>query len=108
MRSRTSPPLERVLLLGAEIGVKGRDMNPDVPGRVRELVAARSGDRPLVAFDGGIRRHTAPLIAEAGADGVVPGTLVFGDGAPLEAVAAISALTTRSCATEAPSFWRDA
>ena len=29
--------------------------------------------------DGGIRRHTVPLIAVAGADYIVPGSLMFGE-----------------------------
>ena len=98
--------IDRVLLLGTEIGVKGRQLDPGTPGRVRELVAARAGTAPLVVVDGGIRRHTAPLIAEAGADGVVPGSLVFEDGAPAAAVAAISALPSGCAASRAPDFWR--
>jgi ribulose-phosphate 3-epimerase len=33
---------------------------------------------PEIYVDGGIRRRTVPEIARAGADGVVPGSLVFG------------------------------
>jgi ribulose-phosphate 3-epimerase len=36
--------------------------------------------------DGGIRRHTVTALAAAGADGVVPGSLVMGDGDPRGAV----------------------
>jgi ribulose-phosphate 3-epimerase len=42
--------------------------------------------------DGGIRPHTVPALARAGADGVVPGSLVFGVPDPRQAVAEIHAL----------------
>jgi ribulose-phosphate 3-epimerase len=73
--------IDRVLLLGTPIGVKGRDLDPATPGRVTALAAARAGDIPIIV-DGGIRRNTVPELAAAGADGVVPGSLVFGDDDP--------------------------
>jgi ribulose-phosphate 3-epimerase len=75
---------ERLLVLGTPIGVKGRDLDPATPGRVAQLVTARrnSPHHPVIAVDGGIRRHTVPVLAAAGADGVVPGSLVFGDSDP--------------------------
>jgi ribulose-phosphate 3-epimerase len=68
-------------LLGTEIGIKGVGMDPSVPDRIR---AARAiiDERDLSAeieADGGIRRHTVPLIHEAGADYIVPGSLMFGE-----------------------------
>ena len=77
------------------------------PGRVTELVTARSGDagRPDVVVDGGIRRHTVPGLAAAGADGVVPGSLVFGEPDPRQAVAEIQALQPGVEAAELASFW---
>ena len=52
-----------------------------VPGRIRRCRAAidRGDHRTLVEADGGIRRHTVPLIAAAGADFIVPGSLMFGE-----------------------------
>jgi ribulose-phosphate 3-epimerase len=85
---------ERLLLLGTPIGVKGRDLDPATPGRIAKLVAARrdSPHHPVIAVDGGIRRHTVPVLAAAGADGVVPGSLVFGDGDPRTALTELRAL----------------
>jgi ribulose-phosphate 3-epimerase len=45
-----------------------------------------------IFVDGGIRRHTVPKLAAAGADGIVPGSLVFGAPDPIEAVSWIHAL----------------
>jgi ribulose-phosphate 3-epimerase len=97
--------VRRVLVLGTEIGVKGRSLDPRVPDRVRELVTARAGPGPLVVVDGGIRRSTVPVLAEAGADGVVPGSLVFGGDDPLANLRAINGLATGCKASALPAFW---
>ena len=101
--------VERVLVLGTVLGVKGHPLDPATPDRVARLVAARGGEpRPLVVVDGGIRRHTVPALAAAGADGVVPGSLVFGDADPLRAVAEIAGLASGCAAAPATTFWTDA
>lgn len=84
--------VDRVLVMGTPIGVKGAELDPSAPGRVSALVEARAGRfaegrGPLVVVDGGIRPHTVQVLAEAGADGVVPGSLVFGHPDPVAAVA---------------------
>ena len=73
--------VDRILMMGTEIGIKGVEIDPDVYARVKELSALRdrSARKPEIVVDGGIRRHTVPRLAEAGADGVVPGSLVFGE-----------------------------
>jgi ribulose-phosphate 3-epimerase len=92
------PDVDRLLLMGTVIGVKGYDQDPGTAGRVGDLVAARPGpsgagpSRPDVVVDGGIRKHTVPGLAAAGAAGVVPGSLVFGAPDPRQAVAEIHAL----------------
>jgi ribulose-phosphate 3-epimerase len=97
---------ERLLLLGTQIGVKGRDLDPAAPGRVAQLVAARrdSPHQPVIAVDGGIRRHTVPALAAAGADGVVPGSLVFGDGDPRTALTELKAVVPGGPPPASP-FW---
>lgn len=85
--------IDRLLLMGTVIGVKGYEQDPGTAGRVSELVAARpGGPAPEVVVDGGIRKHTVPGLAAAGADGVVPGSLVFGEPDPRRAVADLHAL----------------
>lgn len=93
--------VERVLVMGTPLGVKGRDLDPSTPERVRELVAARSerfpsGGGPLVVVDGGIRAHTVGPLAQAGADGVVPGSLVFASADPVQAVRHLHSLGSRT------------
>lgn len=79
--------LDRVLVMGTSIGVRGVDMEPSTPDRISQLVAARDpAVSPVVVVDGGIREHTLPALAAAGADGVVPGSLVFGSADPRTAV----------------------
>ena len=85
---------DRVLVMGTVVGVKGWDQDPATAARVEDLVAARAdgaggaapGSAPRIVVDGGIRPHTAPALARAGADGVVPGSLVFGADDPVAAV----------------------
>jgi ribulose-phosphate 3-epimerase len=83
--------VDRVLVMGTVIGIKGAQLDPTTPGRVSALVGARAarhgdGGGPLVVVDGGIRPHTVQVLAEAGADGVVPGSFVFGRDDPVAAV----------------------
>jgi ribulose-phosphate 3-epimerase len=89
--------IDRVLVMGTLIGIKGVELDPATPGRVSALVEARTGRfgpglGPLIVVDGGIRAHTVKVLAEAGADGVVPGSLVFGHPDPLVAIGELHAL----------------
>ena len=100
------PEVDRLLLMGTVIGVKGYDQDPATAGRVGELVSGRPGEPgPDVVVDGGIRRHTVPGLAAAGADGVVPGSLVFGDPDPRRAVAEIHALRPGGEPVQRSQFW---
>jgi ribulose-phosphate 3-epimerase len=86
--------IDRVLVMGTAIGVKGVGLDPEAPARVRAVrervdALARS---PEVVVDGGIRPHTVEALAAAGADGVVPGSLVFGAPDPRAAVERLHAL----------------
>lgn len=75
------PDLDLVTILGTALGIKGASMDPVVPGKVlgaRAIVEAR-GLATEIEVDGGIRRHTVPSIAAAGADWIVPGSLMFGE-----------------------------
>ncbi|HEU4679842.1 MAG TPA: hypothetical protein VFS35_10005, partial [Terrimicrobiaceae bacterium] len=48
-----------------------------------------------IFIDGGIRSTTAPLLADAGAEGIVPGSLVFGAPDPVAIVRWIHSLPAR-------------
>jgi ribulose-phosphate 3-epimerase len=88
--------VDRLLVMGTEIGVKGEDLDPATPQRVERLVSLRRkhGLAFDIFVDGGIRRQTVQKLASVGADGVVPGSLVFGAPDPIEAVSWIHALGT--------------
>jgi len=81
--------VDAVLLLGTAIGVKGQELAPDACDRIRRLkglLAAHGKQDVRIIADGGIRAHTVPLLREAGADCIVPGSLVFAGGQPREAL----------------------
>ena len=68
-----------VTIVGTDIGIKGADMDASVPARIarcRQIIDERGLDVEIQA-DGGIRRHTVPLLKAAGADYIVPGSLMF-------------------------------
>jgi ribulose-phosphate 3-epimerase len=85
--------VDRVLLMGTRLGIKGVGIDPTIYARIQATVEARSRStrRPEVYVDGGIRRDIVPSLAQAGADGVTPGSLVFGDADPAAAVQWIAA-----------------
>jgi ribulose-phosphate 3-epimerase len=73
--------LDVVTFLGTEMGIKGASMDPGTPGKVRrarELIGRR-GLAAEIEVDGGIRRSSVPQVHEAGADWIVPGSLMFGE-----------------------------
>ncbi len=80
--------IDRFLLMGTEIGVKGVDQDPRTPERVVDLRerARRLGCERPIFVDGGIRPATVEGLASAGADGVIPGSLVFGADDPVQAI----------------------
>jgi ribulose-phosphate 3-epimerase len=69
-----------VLVMGTEVGIKGVDINSGayaVISELREHIDAH-GYACLIQADGGIRRHTLPLLIAAGVDAITPGSLFFG------------------------------
>lgn len=80
--------IDRVLLMGTPIGVKGVGLVPGTYQRVTELagLTTPAGDRIPIFVDGGIRPHTVAELAHSGADGVIPGSLVFTDAHPCAAI----------------------
>jgi ribulose-phosphate 3-epimerase len=76
--------LDIVTICGTELGIKGVGMDPSVPDKIRrarQIIEGRGLDTEVQA-DGGIRRETVPLIHAAGADSIVPGSLMFRDDPP--------------------------
>jgi ribulose-phosphate 3-epimerase len=76
--------LDVLTLIGTAMGIKGASMHASLPAKIsraRELIA-KLGAPAVVEADGGIRRETVPLMAEAGVDMIVPGSLMFQDDPP--------------------------
>ena len=71
--------LDILTVVGTAMGIKGASMDNSTPGKIRrakEIIAQR-GLKTEVEADGGIRRETVPLLKAAGADYIVPGSLMF-------------------------------
>ena len=71
--------IDTLCLINTAVGVKGASMDPSIPDKIRQarrIVEAR-GLRTVIMSDGGIRRQSVPLIGKAGADFIVPGSLMF-------------------------------
>lgn len=71
--------LDTVTIVGTAMGIKGASMDSSIPGKVRQarqIVSARKLTTEI-EVDGGIRRETVPLVKSAGADFIVPGSLMF-------------------------------
>jgi ribulose-phosphate 3-epimerase len=85
---------DRLLVMGTEIGIKGQDIDPRIGERIKAIVCERDRRQAgaEIFVDGGIRRHTVPMLATAGADGVIPGSLVFADKDPCAAIGWIKSL----------------
>lgn len=74
--------VEIVLLMGTPLGTKGQSASSEAYPRLRAMkrMLREKGleERVKIAADGGIRQEAVPRLREAGADIVVPGSLVFG------------------------------
>ena len=76
--------LDIVTIVGTAMGIKGASMDAAVPGKIRRAKEEirRRGLGTEVEADGGIRRETVPLLHAAGADWIVPGSLMFKEDPP--------------------------
>lgn len=68
------PRIDTVLVMGTVMGEKGLDLDPRALDKIRALKGLGAPVR--VFADGGIREHTVPQLRAAGADGIVPGSLI--------------------------------
>lgn len=76
--------LDVVTIVGTAMGIKGASMDEGVPEKIRRArqIIRERGLKTEIEVDGGIRRNTVPLMAAAGADYIVPGSLMFGEDPP--------------------------
>jgi len=87
--------LDLVTIIGTPVGVKGASMDSSIPDKIRNArrrIQMANATTEIQA-DGGIRRQTVPLVAEAGADWIVPGSLAF-EQSPAEMRHWLDSLTT--------------
>src|SRR5437868_11996748 len=66
-------------ILGTAMGIKGASMDLSVPKKVRDArqIISQRKLKMEIEVDGGIRRESVPMIHSAGADWIVPGSLMF-------------------------------
>lgn len=71
--------LDVLTLVGTAMGIKGASMDAAIPNKVRQArrIISERGLKTEIEVDGGIRRETVPLIKAAGANYIVPGSLMF-------------------------------
>ncbi len=79
--------VDTVVLMGTAMGVKGCGLDERACDRITAMKALLNGYRVSVTADGGIRENTVPLLRAAGADAIVPGSLIC-NAADLDATAA--------------------
>jgi ribulose-phosphate 3-epimerase len=71
--------LDVLCVVGTAMGIKGASMDASVPGKIKQasVIIRQRGLATEIEADGGIRRETVPLLKAAGADYIVPGSLMF-------------------------------
>ena len=71
--------LDILTIVGTAMGIKGASMDSAVPEKIRQARETIKSRRlnTVIEADGGIRRETVPLLQAAGADFIVPGSLMF-------------------------------
>jgi ribulose-phosphate 3-epimerase len=76
--------LDVLCIVGTAMGIKGASMDAGVPDKIRHARQTISSRKlsTVIEADGGIRRETVPLMAAAGADFIVPGSLMFKENPP--------------------------
>lgn len=76
--------LDVLCVVGTAMGIKGAGMDASVPGKIRQAreEIQRRGLGTEIEADGGIRRETVPMLKAAGADYIVPGSLMFKEDPP--------------------------
>ena len=78
--------IQLILLMGTRLGVRGQSLDPNTYRRIqiiRQIMHEHGYTKQIkIGVDGGIREQTAPSLRQAGADLVVPGSLVFKSDQP--------------------------
>lgn len=94
------PELDVVLVMSVNPGFGGQAFIPSSAEKIREIreMARAMGASPRIAVDGGIDVHTAPVVAEAGANILIAGSAIFCADDPATALSEIrAAALTKLC-----------
>lgn len=89
--------VDRILMMNTPLGVRGHNSAAETPARLRALRKAGEKRLPALVVDGGIRSDAIGMLARAGADGVIAGSLVFGAPDPIAALSSIRGLGSSDC-----------
>ena len=68
--------VDTVVLMGTAMGIKGCGLDDRACDRMAAMRSLVEGYRICVTADGGIRENTVPLLRAAGANAIVPGSLI--------------------------------
>jgi ribulose-phosphate 3-epimerase len=73
--------IDQVTIVGTPMGTKGTSMEPSIFDKIQDArrEIEKHSAHVEIQIDGGIRRNTVPQIQQAGADWIVPGSLMFGE-----------------------------
>jgi ribulose-phosphate 3-epimerase len=73
--------IDQVTIVGTPMGTKGTSMEPTIFQKINDARSEieKHSAHVDIQIDGGIRRNTVPQINQAGADWIVPGSLMFGE-----------------------------
>ncbi len=72
--------VDKIVLMGTKLGVKGKELEKKTLIKIeklKEYIKKTGKSDMIIEVDGGIRKYSVPLIAKAGADFVVAGSLIF-------------------------------
>jgi ribulose-phosphate 3-epimerase len=71
--------VDSLQIMGTQLGIKGVDISNDIYEKIKIAKQALNENfsNITIEVDGGIRRHTVPLLKQAGADSIVAGSLLF-------------------------------
>ena len=72
--------IQWITVLGTNVGVKGCELDTNGPKKITEIkkmLKTKNLNDLVIAADGGIRKHTVPILHASGAQSVVMGSLAF-------------------------------
>lgn len=84
--------IDTVVMMGTLMGVKGCGLDERACGRITAMRNLLDGHPVRLVADGGIREESVPLLRAAGADAIVPGSLICNAADPAATAAWLRSL----------------